>query len=175
MTTQAQQIADMATTIRCTTGMVGFIAGNEPVENAAECWIDAGFTADDAPAWWEAGCFDADSASVLRDAGLTPEQVGERHDTDEPESWGYRHSNGDVSTAKVCEHFGLHEYHIHTDAFSYDCWAESLDDAIEEAFSDELDAATDEDSLREEFEQFVADGGWCWIEEDGERVVEINC
>lgn len=107
MTTQAQQIADMATTIRTTTGMVDFIAGNESVEDAAQCWVNAGFTADDAPAWWEAGCFDADRAAALAGSGLTPEQVSERRTEEEPESWGYAYCNADVTLAKVCEHFGV--------------------------------------------------------------------
>lgn len=99
--TQEQQIADMATMIRTTTGMMDFIAGNEAVETAAECWVDAGFTSDDAPAWWEAGCFDAERTAELRNAGLTPEQVSERRTEEEPESWGYAYCNGDVGLAKL--------------------------------------------------------------------------
>lgn len=111
MTTQSQQIADMATAIRCTDGMVDFLAAGDvahSTDTAAEQWVHAGFEdCDEAAEWWQAGCFDADRAAALRDAGLTPEQVSERRTDDEPESWGYCHSNMDVTTEAVCEHFGV--------------------------------------------------------------------
>jgi hypothetical protein len=66
-------------------------------------------------------------------------------------------------------------YTICTDAFEVEVEADSLDIAINEAFRGELLGVTDEDSLREEFAELKEDGGWCWIEEDGERVLEINC
>ena len=41
----------------------------------AQGWIDAGFSADEAGAWCEIGCWDADTAATWRDDGLTPDQV----------------------------------------------------------------------------------------------------
>jgi hypothetical protein len=52
--------------------------------------------------------------------------------------------------------------------------ADDLDDAIREAFYGEIKGVTGRDSLERKFEKYVADGGWCWIEEDGVRVLEIG-
>jgi hypothetical protein len=62
-------------------------------------------------------------------------------------------------------------YTVRTDDFLLDNFeAESLDDAIDQAF----DYADSEESLRRKFAKYVADGGWCWIEADGGRVLEIG-
>jgi hypothetical protein len=109
-TEQTQQVADMATAIRCTEGMVDFLAGGDVADStdtAAEQWVYCGFEPDEAAEWWQAGCFDADRAAALAGSGLTPEQVSERRTEDEPESWGYAYCNADVTLAKVCEHFGV--------------------------------------------------------------------
>ena len=42
------------------------------VEDEANEWIDNGFDADSAGGWCEIGCWDAATANILRDAGLTP-------------------------------------------------------------------------------------------------------
>lgn len=69
-----------------------------------------------------------------------------------------------------------HEYVVETDGFGWEDVAENLDQAIEIAFDGEgLGKITDRKSLEAKFAKYVADGGWCWIEEDGVRVVEINC
>ena len=103
MATQAQQ--DMATTILTTTGAVDMIAGGrENVDRIAQEWVDAGFTADDAPAWWEAGGFDAARTAYLRDMGLTPELAGEDHPTRDC-TWAYGYSNGDISDLEVSDFF----------------------------------------------------------------------
>ena len=68
-----------------------------------------------------------------------------------------------------------HAYTVQTDAFSYDCEAVNLDEAIAEAFDGEgLGKITDRASLEEKFAKYVDDGGWCWIECDGDRVLEIG-
>ena len=102
----AQQVADMITAIRCTQGGVDFLAGSESVEQAAQEWIDAGFTAGSAADWWEAGCFDADRTAELRDAGLTPDQAGQRHDDLSDvgaRSIGYAYCNLDISLHRAEE------------------------------------------------------------------------
>jgi hypothetical protein len=66
------------------------------------------------------------------------------------------------------------EYTIKTDAFEIDIEADSLDEAIEEAFDGEIGSVTDEESLRRKFARYERDGGWCWVECDGVRVLEIG-
>jgi len=69
----------------------------------------------------------------------------------------------------------LNSYTVTTDAFQAEVEAENLNDAIEEAFDGEgLGKITDLGSLMAKFQKYVADGGWCWIEENGNRVVEIG-
>ena len=65
-------------------------------------------------------------------------------------------------------------YEIATDSFGYECDAETLTDAIAEAFDGEITGIRDEATLQAEFASYVADGGWCYIEADGVRVVEIG-
>ncbi len=49
-------------------------AGNN-VEDAAQDWLDHGFTAESVDGWCEIGVWDAATAAKFRDAGLTPGQV----------------------------------------------------------------------------------------------------
>ncbi len=66
-------------------------------------------------------------------------------------------------------------YQVATDGFDVEIEAENLNDAIADAFDGEgLGKITDEASLRQKFQRYVADGGWCWIEKDGVRVLEIG-
>ena len=67
------------------------------------------------------------------------------------------------------------KYTIRTDDFfCEDIEADSLSDAIEQCDFGSNKIA-DAFSLREHFERkLVPDGGWCWIERDGERVLEIG-
>lgn len=66
-------------------------------------------------------------------------------------------------------------YTVRTDAFMIDDFeAESLDAAVAEAFAGEIGGVKDVASLRKKFAKYEADGGWCWVEEDGERVLEIG-
>jgi hypothetical protein len=66
-------------------------------------------------------------------------------------------------------------YVIKTDGFEYECDAKSLDAAIAEAFNGEgLGKIVDVASLEKKFAKYVDEGGWCLIEEDGKRVVEIG-
>lgn len=67
-------------------------------------------------------------------------------------------------------------YTVRTDGFLCDDFeADNINEAIAEAFAGEgLGKIVDEASLYAKFEKYVADGGWCWIEEDGVRVVEIG-
>jgi hypothetical protein len=71
----------------------GWLVGNERPEDIATSWEGAGFSAEEAEAWWAAGCWDADCTAALRDAGLTPAQVSVAHP--DGESYGYRCCNGD--------------------------------------------------------------------------------
>lgn len=41
----------------------------------AEAYVDAGFTVSDVWAWEETGCFRANAAIEMRDAGIVPEQA----------------------------------------------------------------------------------------------------
>jgi hypothetical protein len=65
-------------------------------------------------------------------------------------------------------------YEIATDSFGYECEAESIDAAIEEAFFGEIQGIVSLETLEEKFARYVSDGGWCWIEANGDRVVEIG-
>ncbi len=66
-------------------------------------------------------------------------------------------------------------YVVKTDGFEVEIDATSIDEAIEEAFEGEgLGKITDQPSLEQKFAKYVADGGWCWIEENGERVLTIG-
>jgi hypothetical protein len=65
-------------------------------------------------------------------------------------------------------------YHIRTDAFSTKVEATNLNAAIKEAFDGEIKGVTHLRSLKAKFKPYAADGGWCFIEVDGERVVEIG-
>ncbi len=66
-------------------------------------------------------------------------------------------------------------YTVRTDSFLMDDFqADNLDAAIEEAFEGEIAGIKDTESLERKFARYVADGGWCWIDEDGERVFEIG-
>lgn len=94
---------DMITAIKTTTGGREFVAGNEDIDVAAQRWIDAGFDAESAPTWWEAGCFDADRTAQLRDAGLSPDDVSGMCPRFEGMSWGYAYCNGDVSLQGVLD------------------------------------------------------------------------
>ena len=71
------------------------------VERTAGEWLAAGFTAAQCGAWLEAGCFAADDARKLADAGLTPDDVSCDCPTLPGYSWGYAYANGDTSLAKV--------------------------------------------------------------------------
>ena len=61
-------------------------------------------------------------------------------------------------------------YTIRTDADLYDAVdASSIDDAVDQATE-----FSDLSALERHINRHVADGAWCWIECDGERVVEIG-
>jgi hypothetical protein len=68
------------------------------------------------------------------------------------------------------------KYTVQTDGFLADeLEAQTLDAAIAEAFDGEgLGRIVDEGSLYAKFEKYVADGGWCRIECDGEEVLSIG-
>ena len=68
----------------------------------------------------------------------------------------------------------MKSYHIHTDAFTSDLEAKNLNAAISEAFDGEIKGVTNLRSLRSQFKKYAADGGWCFIDENGKRVVEIG-
>lgn len=95
----------MVAELESTTG-ADMIIGNEDVADVAQCWIDAGFSRDNVSDWWDAGCFDASRAAILRDSRLTPEQVSQPA----PESvlagrsWGYAFCNNDCSIDDLVRH-----------------------------------------------------------------------
>jgi len=62
-------------------------------------------------------------------------------------------------------------YVIRTDGFLWENTAETLDEAITNAFDGKI---IDRASLEAKFAKYISDGGWCWIEEDGVRVLEIG-
>lgn len=67
------------------------------------------------------------------------------------------------------------EFVVGTDGFVCDdIEADDIDDAIRQAFDGEGMAIKDEQSLRKQFAKYIDDGGWCWIERNGERVLEIG-
>ena len=82
------------------------IHGGDPQDtDLAEDWAKNGFTSgEECEPWWNAGCFDAYSAAVLRDAGIAANDVSAMHASlGAGASIGYWHSNGDLSLGKVQE------------------------------------------------------------------------
>ena len=63
---------------------------------------------------------------------------------------------------------------IRTDAFQTTIEAKTLNAAIAEAFDGEIKGVTNLRSLKAKFKKYAADGGWCFIAENGKRVVEIG-
>lgn len=63
---------------------------------------------------------------------------------------------------------------IRTDAFQTEIEAKSLNAAINKAFDGEIKGVTNLRSLKTKFKKYAEDGGWCFIEANGERVVEIG-
>lgn len=68
----------------------------------------------------------------------------------------------------------MKNYYVKTDAFAEEVAAPTLDAAIADAFDGEIAGVTNLRTLKTRFRPYVEDGGWCWIEEDGVRVVEIG-
>ena len=61
-------------------------------------------------------------------------------------------------------------YHISTDSFAQEIEAKNLNEAIKEAFK----GVTHLRSLKAKLKKYLADGAWCFIDENGERVVELG-
>ena len=79
--------------------LTGGFKENDIIDTAQE-WVDNGFSAADAPAWWAAGSFDAARAFELRAADLTPDECAVVPD-DRTETIAYAHSNGDICAAEA--------------------------------------------------------------------------
>ncbi len=79
-----------------------WLTGSDSVEDTAENWVYAEFSAPTVSDWWDAGCFDAEQTAKLRDAGLTPDDVS-GNCKDHGFSWGYGFSNCDVSLEDVLD------------------------------------------------------------------------
>lgn len=62
-------------------------------------------------------------------------------------------------------------YYIQTDSFQVEIKAPRLNAAIQKAFGSK---ANNLKALTRYFAPFVSDGAWCFIDEDGSRVVEIG-
>lgn len=82
-----------------TPGAAMLIVGMEDTADVAQSWLDAGFTIENVSDWWDAGCWDADRTALLREAGLTPEQVATPAPPSilEGRSWGYAFCNNDCN------------------------------------------------------------------------------
>lgn len=65
-------------------------------------------------------------------------------------------------------------YYIRTDSGSAEIEAKNLNAAIKEHFEKRPPSVTNLRSLKTKFKTYVADGAWCFIEVDGERVVSIG-
>ena len=65
-------------------------------------------------------------------------------------------------------------YHISTDAGSGEVEAKTLNAAIADYFAGEIKGVINLRTLKAKFKEYVEAGGWCIIEVDGERVVEIG-
>jgi len=89
--------ADMIAMIDCDN--YRSLIGGDDISSSAREWVGNGFSAD-AGEWWDAGCFAANRAAELRDAGIAADQVSELRDAG-LSSWGYAHSNCDVSTEQL--------------------------------------------------------------------------
>jgi hypothetical protein len=82
--------------------------------DVAEDWDDHDFSAGEVDDWCKVGCWDAGTAAILRDAGLTPEAAAEaaqrladaEEDAREVYTDGcpiYAACNGDISPDKIIE------------------------------------------------------------------------
>lgn len=60
-------------------GHGSLFTGNN-VDDEAQGWLDSGFDTEDAGAWCQIGCWDAETAAEWRDAGMTPEQINDAAD-----------------------------------------------------------------------------------------------
>jgi len=77
-------------------------------ERAAAAWRDAGFDAEAVPAWLEARTFDAPSAALLEQTGISPDQAARVSGEGEGagayvDSYGYKVSNADLTADEALE------------------------------------------------------------------------
>lgn len=80
----------------------GEFAHGGDVEGAAQEWEGAGFTPDEAAAWIDARCWDADTARELADAGISPEQAATSVTVcGYADTIGYAVSNGDLTVGQA--------------------------------------------------------------------------
>lgn len=85
----------------------GWADGGDP-ETAAREWIAVGFSASECGEWLDAGCFRAEAARELADAGLEPRQAATPYDDgDSSLSYGHRVANGDMSAERAAELLGV--------------------------------------------------------------------
>lgn len=95
-------IIEMESAIRSLPGQYELIGGGTAgaLRDAARQWIECGFTPATAQPWWDAGCFDAETAESARDLEILPSALAEDYPDpggrySSPVSWGYAISNGD--------------------------------------------------------------------------------
>lgn len=84
----------------------GEVAHGGDAEGAAIEWEQAGMTPEQADAWLDARCFDADAAARLAAAGITAEQAAERTDAGlggYADTIGYKVANTDLDVADAVE------------------------------------------------------------------------
>lgn len=178
----APAIANMMETIRCNAQGIDFIVGSRDTKRlreVAEEWVEAmGGYADlggAASKWLDAGAFTADGAGEMGSAGLSAADVEADCPSLPGYSFAYAYCNGGMTMEALVAGIGKNLYVVSTDGFSSDRFvADDLDEAIGEAFSGEGLGIKNLPSLESKFPKYVEDGAWCWIEEDGERVVEIG-
>lgn len=83
------------------------LCGGEPIEAVADEWAAAGFGAAGVEAWaLQAGCWLAEDARKLSDAGITPAEAATKTDAGEGAyraTIGYKVANGDLGVAHAVE------------------------------------------------------------------------
>lgn len=86
----------------------GAWAHGDDIPGTIAGWQSAGFDPEGCQAWLDAGTFDADTARVLADDGITPDQAGQEVGPDVgvgryAHTIGYKVSNGDLTLTQAKE------------------------------------------------------------------------
>ena len=101
-----EEYAEIARVVR---GYGEFAYGSPAdLDRAVQEWIGHDFTDAGVKAWLNAGAFTAHAANALHEAGVTPEEAGERREEldDRGNTIGYAVANGDLSVANALKILG---------------------------------------------------------------------